>query len=630
MASATDSIPEKFTAAGASFPTFATDEPQVICFNLRGDEAGLEGDQAFRWQGSYAELDGEGQPICRSWKDKLEEIASKDGAAKVKERFCSSRLAAGERAFYAPAKARRWGPGILGSDRSEAVSLECVLVRSADGAKWRHVELSPTDGAVKRDEAVSASLLGRLTYATFDLDKKASAKAAKPLYGKQDPSEAAWMDGSTIVKRASKTAAADGRVLTSLPSSCLAVRFVPLAKREKFLKAVEKVPTFAVTGATLPQGSELASPVATPLAEAFGREVGGRSRTHGIRLMASASMRGMDGMFSADHDFTKGFNSCPGCDAVHFKGSNLVKLHGRAWTMEHGTSYVVEEEADDFSNHAKEACLMVCSKNSRSSALLACGGPTVSLNLCRMLLTCSANRVFAVTGMHSKSGKSGASGSFPTTSEQQESAVQALYKLAPGGFFKDFETISSQEIAAKLETLPLGLLHHCQHKGCDPGTYVMQPGKPNEAVYPGIVETDHIAHYVRQAASIMEEQLRPKPKLRKPKFGKVKSLVVPEAKGVNVVVKCVRAPERVEGAEISEVLCGDETGTVMVSLRSDERVAVCSAGASLRIQNAHVRMVKGHIRLVVDKWAALKPADAPLDAEVDEKNNVSAVEYELA
>merc|ERR1712083_1032654 len=106
--------------------------------------------------------------------------------------------------------------------------------------------------------------------------------------------------------------------------------------------------------------------------------------------------------------------------------------------------------------------------------------------------------------------------------------------------------------------------------------------------------------------------------------------VQPEAKGVNLIVKCVKAPVAVEGSDgLKEVVCGDETGVVTVSHRSDTHEALCKPGAGIRIQNAHVRMVKGHIRLVVDKWSVLKTAESLEFETVDESKNVSDVEYEL-
>merc|ERR1719265_2344848 len=119
--------------------------------------------------------------------------------------------------------------------------------------------------------------------------------------------------------------------------------------------------------------------------------------------------------------------------------------------------------------------------------------------------------------------------------------------------------------------------------------------------------------------------------LAKPRFQKVAKLN-PEKKGVNLSVKCVKAATAVEGSDIKEATVGDDTGCVVLSLRSDKHAELCKPGACLRIQNAHVAMVKGFIRLTVDKWAVLAAQDS-VDFETvdeDEKKNKSATEYELA
>jgi nucleoside diphosphate kinase len=117
--------------------------------------------------------------------------------------------------------------------------------------------------------------------------------------------------------------------------------------------------------------------------------------------------------------------------------------------------------------------------------------------------------------------------------------------------------------------------------------------------------------------------------LRKAKFGKV-GKIKPEQKGLNFYVKCVKAPEAVEGTENKEVLCGDDTGCVVISYRGDALDSVCKPGAALRVQNAHVRMIKGFIRLIVDKWAVCKAADSVEFETVKEDHNISATEFELA
>mmetsp|Transcript_52413 Transcript_52413/g.152539 ORF Transcript_52413/g.152539 Transcript_52413/m.152539 type:complete len:373 (+) Transcript_52413:89-1207(+) len=115
--------------------------------------------------------------------------------------------------------------------------------------------------------------------------------------------------------------------------------------------------------------------------------------------------------------------------------------------------------------------------------------------------------------------------------------------------------------------------------------------------------------------------------LKKPKFIKVEG-IEPAARGVNIFAKVMKAPTPVANSEdVSEVVVGDSTGTVTLSVRG-ERAKQCEVGKVVRVQNAHVAMIKGYIRLSVDKWAALKPADEDVGT-VNEKKDISAVEYEL-
>jgi len=117
--------------------------------------------------------------------------------------------------------------------------------------------------------------------------------------------------------------------------------------------------------------------------------------------------------------------------------------------------------------------------------------------------------------------------------------------------------------------------------------------------------------------------------LKTPKFTKV-SGIEPAARGVNVYAKVVKAAAAVPGSDdLMELVVGDDTGVVTLSVR-DDRVKLCEVGKSMRIQNAHVVMVKGFIKLTVDKWAALKLAEAENEvASVNEKKDISAVEFEL-
>jgi len=116
--------------------------------------------------------------------------------------------------------------------------------------------------------------------------------------------------------------------------------------------------------------------------------------------------------------------------------------------------------------------------------------------------------------------------------------------------------------------------------------------------------------------------------LKKPKFLKVDG-ITPAAKGVNVLAKVVKAATPVANSEdVMEIVAGDETGVVTLSVRSAQAKAA-EVGKTYRIQNAHAAMIKGFIRLSVDKWAVMKPADEEV-ATVKESTDISAVEYELA
>lgn len=121
----------------------------------------------------------------------------------------------------------------------------------------------------------------------------------------------------------------------------------------------------------------------------------------------------------------------------------------------------------------------------------------------------------------------------------------------------------------------------------------------------------------------IDKMLAPK----KPKFKKVKT-IQPDAKGLNLLLKCVKC-DKIDDTTWEAVL-GDETGVVTFSLKSEGLADLCKPGASVRVQNAKVIMTKGFIRVVIDKWAVMKAADEPVEADALESNNISGTEYELA
>lgn len=118
------------------------------------------------------------------------------------------------------------------------------------------------------------------------------------------------------------------------------------------------------------------------------------------------------------------------------------------------------------------------------------------------------------------------------------------------------------------------------------------------------------------------------PKLKKARtfqIGKLK----PDSKGFTVVGKVLDEPKEVEGkrdAKFFEVTIGDASGQVVCSMKDFQIEAIKGAKVAV-FRNASVRMIKGHIRIVVDKWGKVEKSDTEVES-VGEKN-VSETEFEL-
>jgi len=123
----------------------------------------------------------------------------------------------------------------------------------------------------------------------------------------------------------------------------------------------------------------------------------------------------------------------------------------------------------------------------------------------------------------------------------------------------------------------------------------------------------------------------PKPRpLKKPKFTTV-AKVNPDSRGLNLMVKVVKAGE-VRDIH-SDFVVGDKSGVVTFSATEAQK-GLFKDGAVLRLQNTKIVMLKGFIRVVADKWSMVAPAaeDAPggcPEIEVSSDKDISAVEYEL-
>mmetsp|Transcript_70862 Transcript_70862/g.153900 ORF Transcript_70862/g.153900 Transcript_70862/m.153900 type:complete len:270 (-) Transcript_70862:118-927(-) len=127
----------------------------------------------------------------------------------------------------------------------------------------------------------------------------------------------------------------------------------------------------------------------------------------------------------------------------------------------------------------------------------------------------------------------------------------------------------------------------------------------------------------------ISDVISPARPLKKPTFSKVSSLN-PDSVGLNILVEVTDEPAAVDTkiGTFSEVVCGDETGTVIVSLR-DTQKDLFSVGKSLVLRNCGVKMVKGHIRLVVDKWGKIEESSEAVKANKASGKDVSGTEYEL-
>merc|ERR1711971_318344 len=104
--------------------------------------------------------------------------------------------------------------------------------------------------------------------------------------------------------------------------------------------------------------------------------------------------------------------------------------------------------------------------------------------------------------------------------------------------------------------------------------------------------------------------------------------------GLNLRLKVLEAaaPVEAKAQQFFEVKCGDESGTVVLSLREAQK-DVAGVDKVLEVRNGSVKMVKGHIRVAIDKWGKLEAVELGEgeDFTVEEaaEKNVSNTEYEL-
>jgi len=158
----------------------------------------------------------------------------------------------------------------------------------------------------------------------------------------------------------------------------------------------------------------------------------------------------------------------------------------------------------------------------------------------------------------------------------------------------------------------------------DDGMSLKLPASAKEMLKP-----EAAAPVVKKIEAVLNPPAPPTP-LAKAKFAKVGG-INPDSTGLNLKLKVVGdvAEAQAKSGPIFEVLAGDASGTVMLSLR-DAQKDLAKKGVTLILRNAAVKMVAGHIRISVDKWGKIEESDDAVE-EVNEAEgkNISGTEYEL-
>ncbi len=106
----------------------------------------------------------------------------------------------------------------------------------------------------------------------------------------------------------------------------------------------------------------------------------------------------------------------------------------------------------------------------------------------------------------------------------------------------------------------------------------------------------------------------------------------PREKGIDLVFKVVSKGEprevtsKLDGSthKVSDVLVGDTTGTVILTLW-DDKIDAVEEGKSYKLENGYTSLFKSSLRLNVGRYGKLEDSDE--DFEVNTGNNVSEKEF---
>jgi hypothetical protein len=123
---------------------------------------------------------------------------------------------------------------------------------------------------------------------------------------------------------------------------------------------------------------------------------------------------------------------------------------------------------------------------------------------------------------------------------------------------------------------------------------------------------------------------KPPPKLQKAKVFQIGRLK-PDATGFTIVAKVMDECKEVEtkgGTKIMECQVGDASGKIICSLKP-EQASVFAKDKVVVFRNAKILMVKGYMRLMVDKWGKVDAGDEDDKVETVGDKDVSTTEFEL-
>jgi len=501
----------KFTAADPSFPTFLDSEGHVIC--LTPDRYD---DLSFVLGGAYVEMGADGEPMDDVWKGSASDFVRAEGYVAAKEWSKTEIETNSSRVFYSPAKSRRFAMKVLNPEKLSSSAENLLVLKEG---KWaRHALCPQADDKTKYNHEEQPEMtpdeLSYLTYLNLYIAKEnvSEENMAKTIMGKDKGTVCVWNAGSCLVHLLKEGQDIPERTMSALPqrisvagATFISGLWVPADKREEFFVTISNEPTVAITGATLEKNSIFGSPVATMAAETVGRFL--RESALKDHMMCSASMRVYPDSTSFDADLTKPWQEAGG-RVAQFTGSNIQMLHGAAWDIEHGTSYIIEEDIGDFSNHTKEAALFAGLKHPTSAFILGNGGPTVNINLTRAMALCPAGHVFSLAGCCSAEGQfrgsSAAIGSIPMKKESQEDALLSLGKFAPH-FFTWLPSV--EELGKRLaerELTIFGPVKNGAEAGAGVTVWKLEVGKGNPTKITGFDKDTTTEEYEAYAAMVRE------------------------------------------------------------------------------------------------------------------------------